>query len=74
MEWRQGRERNEREEKEGGLRKRKRRGRKDEIFKPVRHKPSRSFENHWHVIGRLTDPLSPSMMCIGIDSLCSRKK
>ena len=38
-------------------------------FISVRNKPSRSLENHWHVIGRVTVPVSPSIMCIGIDSL-----
>jgi hypothetical protein len=28
-----------------------------------------SLENHWQIVGKVTAPLSPTTMCIGMDSL-----
>ena len=35
----------------------------------TRHSPSMSLENHWQIVGKVTAPLSPTTMCIGMDSL-----
>ena len=39
------------------------------LFKKLYDLLSRSFENQWHIIGRVSVPVSLTLMCNGIDSL-----
>lgn len=60
-----------REHRRGSRVKRDVKGEKDACAsrQSAQSSPSMSLENHWQMVGRVTAPLSPTTMCMSMESL-----